>query len=550
MGPAHILFQEVAGYLPDSDVDAPTQLKELVTRKALSESQKNPIITKVDVLRALRTDESRLYPAPCLIKPIDKAVPRKQEADLIKVIVQAEKKPVIVHALAGVGKSVFSTRITTRLPQGSVSVLYDCFGNGQYRSATGYRHRHQEALVQIANELAAKSLCHPLIPTVHSDASAYVRAFAYRLQQAITIIRWTDPHAVLCIVIDAADNAQLAAEEIGQSRSFARDLLRETLPDGVRLVVLCRSHRQDILDPPPQALRLELKPFSRTETAAHIHQTFPNASEHDVNEFHRLSSQNPRLQSLALSRNLPLTETLRLLGPDPTTIESAIGSLLKVAVVELRDSVGTVEKEQIDKMCSGLAVLRPLIPIPILSKISGVSEEAIQSFALDLGRPLLLADDTIQFLDEPVETWFREQFKPPLNEMAKFIRDLTPLAAKSAYVASTLPQLMLEAGQFSELVALALTSAALPETSPLEKHDVELQRLRFALKASLRLKRYRDAAKPCAESWRRNCGRQPATQDNPGQYRSCCTISRTRACSRSRLAKDIRLRLVRFPLRL
>ena len=52
-----------------------------------------------------------------------------------------------------------------------------------------------------------------------------------------------------------------------------------------------------------------------------------------------------------------------------------------------------------------------------------------------------------------------------------------------------------EAGQFSELVSLALTSTALPETSPLEKRDVELQRLQFALKASLRSKRYLDAAK-------------------------------------------------------
>ena len=490
----NILFQDISGYLPDSDVDAPTQLKQLVTRKALSESEQNPIITKMDVLHALKTDETRLFPAPCLIKSIDNAVPRKQEADLIQVIVQA-KQPVIVHALAGVGKSVFSTRIPTGLPQGSVSVLYDCFGNGQYRSATGYRHRHQEALVQIANELAAKGLCHPLIPTVHSDASAYVRAFTYRLQQAITIIRLADPHAVLCIVIDAADNAQLAAEEIGQSRSFARDLLRETLPDGVRLVVLCRSHRQNVLDPPRQALRLKLKPFNGTETASYLRQTFPNASEHDVNEFHRLSSQNPRVQALALSRNLSLAETLRLLGPNPTTVESAIGSLLNDVIAKLRDSVGPIEKERIDKICAGLAALRPLIPISILSQISEVSEEAIRSFALDLGRPLLLADNTIQFLDEPVETWFREQFKPSSAEMAKFIQSLNPLAVKSAYAASTLPQLMLEAGQFQELVALALTSAALPETSPLAKHDIELQRLQFALKASLRLKRYLEAAK-------------------------------------------------------
>ena len=491
----NILFQEISGYLPDSDVDAPIQLKVLVTRKALSESEETPVITKIDVLRALKTDESRLFPTPCLIKPIDNAVPRKQEADLIEVIVQAEKQPVIVHALAGVGKSIFATRIPAGLPQGSVFVLYDCFGNGQYRSATGYRHRHRDALVQITNELAAKGLCHPLIPTVHADASAYMRAFSYRLQQAITLIRFADTDAVLCIVIDAADNAQSAAEEIGESRSFVRDLLRETLPDGVRLVILCRSHRRDALDPPFNTLQRELESFSTIETATCLRQTFPDASEHDVGEFHRLTSQNPRVQALILSSKLKLAETLRLLGPNPTTVESTIGNLLSGAIVKLRDSVGRIENGQVDKICAGLAALRPLIPTSVLAQISGVSEDAIRSFVLVIGRPLLLADDTIQFLDEPVESWFRAQFKPPPAEMARFIHSLEPLASKSAYVASTLPQLMLEAGQLQELVTLALTSGALPEASPLEKRAVEIQRLQFALKASLRSKQHLDAVK-------------------------------------------------------
>ena len=32
----------------------------------------------------------------------------------------------------------------------------------------------------------------------------------------------------------------------------------------------------------------------------------------------------------------------------------------------------------------------------------------------------------MQFLDEPVETWFRETFKPSQDEVAMFIRTLTP----------------------------------------------------------------------------------------------------------------------------
>ncbi len=491
----NILFQDVAGYLPDLDADAPVQLKELVTRRALSESEHNPVITKLDVLRALNTDEGRLYPAPCLIKAIDNTVYRGQEAGLVRSIVEAGGRPVIIHAVSGVGKSVLSARIGQRLPPGSESILYDCFGNGQYRSATGLRHRHREALVQIANELAARGYCHPLLPSLHADPSAYLRAFAHRIQQAAAVIRTAGPQALLCIVIDAADNAQMAAEAIGESSSFVRDLLREPLPDRVRLVVLCRSHRKSILDPPRDALRLRLEPFTESETAEHLRQVYPAAFDRDVAEFHRLSSQNPRVQALALSARVSLAQTLRRLGPNPTTVEDSIESMLSDAIATLRDGISQIDREDIDKVCAALAALRPLVPISILSSISGISEDSIRSLVLDIGRPLLLLNDSVQFLDEPVETWFREIFKPKKDELDQFIRDLTPLAGASAYVASTLPQLMLEAGQLSQLVDWALHSTALPETTELEKYDVEVQRLQFALKASLREARYLDATK-------------------------------------------------------
>ncbi len=67
----NILVRDMRGYLPDADADGPLKLKELVTRRALSEGEKNPTITKMDVLRALDTDESSLFPAPCLINSPD-----------------------------------------------------------------------------------------------------------------------------------------------------------------------------------------------------------------------------------------------------------------------------------------------------------------------------------------------------------------------------------------------------------------------------------------------------------------------------------------------
>lgn len=491
----NILLQDVSGYLPDLDIDAPTRLKELVTRKALSESATNPAITRTDILRALQTDESQLFPASCLIEDFDDAIPREQEAALVDAICKAAGTAVIIHADAGVGKSVFATRINARLPAGSVSVLYDCFGNGQYRSASGYRHRHRTAFVQIANQLAARGLCHPLIPTPNADPSAYMRAFLHRITQAVSTLRAQTAGALLCIAVDAADNAQMAAEEIGEPRSFVRDLLRETLPDHVCLAVLCRPHRESILDPPTGTPSLTLNAFSRGETAAHLRSRFPEATEHDVDEFHRLSSSNPRVQGLALSRKAPLPEILRLLGPNPTTVDSAIEALLERSIAKLRDAASQAERPRIDLICAGLAVLRPLVPLSVLATLSGVDQAAIRSFALDLGRPLIITGDTIQFFDEPAETWFRKQFRPDAASVRDFVTHLKALTSNSAYAAAALPQLMLEADQLSELVELALTSQGLPDASPVERRDIELQRLQFALKAALRAHRYGDAAK-------------------------------------------------------
>ncbi len=491
----NLLIQEVSGYLPGADMDAPVQLKELVNRKALSESSNNPTITKTDLLRAFRTDETYLFPAPSCIIDTDNVVPREQEETMISKIVGGDSSSIIIHADGGVGKSVFATRIRHGLPLGSVCLLYDCFGNGQYRNTSAYRHRHKDALVQIANELSSMGLCHPLIPKQYADSTAYLKAFKHRINQSITSIREMHPEALLCIVIDAADNAQMLADELGESRSFARDLLRENFPDGMRLVVTARTHRLKLLDPPYGALQLELCPFSRSETANLLRLTFPEATEQDVDEFHRLSSQNPRVQVNALSIKAPLHEILRALGPNPTTVDNTISNLLDRALHELRDRVGKTEGEQINLICTGLASLRPLIPIKVLASISGVEETAVKSFAYDLGRPLMVAGETIQFFDEPAETWFRDHFKPEAPDLAKFIEILRPLASKSAYVAATLPQLMLEADQFSELLELALSTDALPEGSLFEKRDVELQRLQFALKASLRARRYTDAAK-------------------------------------------------------
>lgn len=490
----NMLSEDLRGYLPEADVDGPVQLKELVTRKATTEFETNPTIRREDVLRALKASELDLFPAPSRIPAPDETIARKQEPDILRDILAAGA-PIVIHADGGVGKSVLAARLAKTMPNGSAAILYDCYGVGLYRNALDFRHRHRDGLVQIANEMASRGLCHPLVPAGHADAKAYMRAFAYRLEQAARHIRALSPAAVICVIVDAADNAETAAREQGDPGSFVRDLVRMPIPEGVRLVFTSRSHRVVDFDPPAEAIRIELKSFDDAETGQHLRSSFPKATTKDVAEFAHLSSHNPRVQALALQGGGSLRDVLKALGPEPTTVAAAIGGLLQGAITKLKSEAGNVAATQIDRICVGLATLRPLVPISVLASMAEVPEGAVRSFAADLGRPLKIAGDSVHFRDEPVETWFRDTFKPPRERLIDFVETLRPQASQSAYVASALPELLLEGGFHAELVDLALSGKDLPETNPLERRDVEVQRLIFALRACLRTHRYLDAVK-------------------------------------------------------
>lgn len=492
----NILAFETTRYLPGSDTHAPINLKELITRKALSESQDNPSIDRIDVLKALNTDLDALFPVKNRIKKIDVPIYRACEQQIIEQILSEPSSTFIIQAEGGVGKTVFASHINEYLPESSISVVYDCFGDGDYRNITTSRHTHRVALVQIANELASKGLCHPLIPNSSAMVSDYTKAFLSRIRQAAEKISYLNSSAVLSIVIDAADNAQMAAQELGEIRSFIIDLLKENLPENVKLIAFCRPYRLKLLDAPATVKNLLLRSFTIDETRQHLSQYYSQLSDEDVAEFHRLTSQNPRIQNMALERKLMLSETLRLFGSNPTSVEDTINALLEAAIVKIKEE-NYVENHKIEKLCESIAILRPLVPIEVLASLSQVPIEQIRSFISDIGgHPIRLLDDYIQFIDEPTETWFRCRFKPTNIQQIKAYTDtLKPLAKHSPYVASVLPQLMLESEEYEELFNAILNSSLLPETSLLEKRHIELQRLQFAIKAGIKIDRLIDVAK-------------------------------------------------------
>ncbi len=198
----------------------------------------------------------------------------------------------------------------------------------------------------------------------------------------------TNPGALLAIVIDAADNAAVIADEMGQ-RSFINGLIREEFEENVRLVVTSRTERMDLLALPADYQDLPLHGFDLEETRAHLRVAYPDVIPADVSEFHARTSHNPRVQATVLDATADIHEALAWLAPNPASPAAALDSLIERQVAEVRDRQHGSANE-VDAICVGLAALRPMIPVRVLAGLASVHESIVLSFVSDLGRPLLV----------------------------------------------------------------------------------------------------------------------------------------------------------------
>ncbi len=489
----HELHAEIsellAGAVDNAQIDS---VIALVQDKALPGS--NGEIVREDILKRFGvTSDKDLFPAPPEFEKSKDYIKREQHEILISNILEAST-PLIIHANGGVGKSVFARQIAESLPAGSLGIVYDCFGSGKYRNGSEPRHRHRDALIQIANEIALRGLCELLIPQPN-DYAAILRAFLLRLDEAAKALRTINRDAILAILIDAADNAEMAAKEFGES-CFVHQLLREEIPEGVRIVALCRTERVYLLQPLSTVQQFELLPFSQIETLAHLQEHFPDAADIDGVEFHRLTGGNPRVQANALSTNHnDVADVLAALGPSVITVDKQIETQLESAIAKVKDKLPKDFQQYIDAICLGLANLTPFIPIQVLATAAEIDASTVRSFVADLGRPLWISENSVQFRDEPTETWFRERFSASVKQIEGYVTRLKPLASEFAYVAQVLPPLLLQSGNYDQLIGLALSDDLLPEDNPIDERNVRVYRLQFALKAALKQKKYTDAAK-------------------------------------------------------
>lgn len=491
----HMLKEELHQYIPGGGLGTETsQLMDEVARLATSQSAIHSL-DRAGVLVALRVNGEDLFPAPSKIEVLEHPI---RTGDVDSVIARLRSESIgkfLITAVGGVGKSIFTTLLRDDLDAvpGSVTIVYDCFAGGDYRRASSKRHLHRVALTQIANEIATRGLCGPLIPSAVADDRSYVSSFMRRLNEAADQLRAKNAEALLSVIVDAADNAIVAAGEFGE-RPFVADLFREDLPANVRLVALSRPERAGSIELPSSVESLSLTGFRPQESLAHVRLRFGEATEQQAMHLHQLSGQNPRVQAMAMGAAESADEAIAALEVANARPGGPLDALLAAQVDAMVDQ-GQLLKDEVRRLCQALAALHPAIPLVDLSAVADMPVDAVRSFAVALGRGVLLDADTLQFRDEPTETWFKTTYRLNTQERRLFAEAATELAGSSPYMAKELPQVYFEAEMLEELMRLALSESSLPgDVSDLQRKEINLSRVRYALAAALRSGRNADAA--------------------------------------------------------
>jgi len=431
---------------------------------------------------------------------------RKQQKQILDDLISSEGN-MIIHALGGVGKTVTARMFAESTLLHCKAVLFDCFGDGLYRSIHSPRHTADKVFVQIINELAFKGLCEPLVSR-GQPLNELLREFTQRVTESVKTIKESSPFGQLFLFIDAADNAVMAANDVSETTPII-DLLNGFEVDGCRIICFCRTERRELLNPREYIKQCELSPFLLDESSEHLKTFFPNATQENVEEFHRLSDGNPRVQATAISLHpSSLEDMLHNLGPALSSVDQQIEDQLNKAVEGLKKKNVEDEAKKIDLICTGLASLPPFIPINVLALITRIDEFHIKSFISEMGRGLIMIDDTLQFRDEPTESWFRKEFNTSLESAQEFINNIKEFAEHNSYIAEALPFLMARAKQSKELIDLALSEDYLPINNPIDARSIQISRLKFALRVAIKEGYLAEAVKLFMRAAEENAGDQ------------------------------------------
>lgn len=464
-------------------------LRQLLRDKAGLAGEGRNVIKRVAVLDALEVSSvEELFPCPASFPAVGEVVQREQLTIVAKLI-PSLTQPLLIHAEGGSGKTVFMQSLSALLAHSSKTVLFDCFGGGDYRAPEDGRHLPKRGLIHIINLLACDGLCDPLLPNQDS-ADDLIRAFRLRLSQAVSTMRRSAPGKGIVLFIDAIDNA---AEHAADKHELAfPKLLLESFHikgpiEGVQLVVSCRTYRRQISRGEVPCKELELKPFTVAEAQKYLLDRINDVTDAEIAVAYSRCEGNPRiLEHLALSDRGLL---------DPTEVNKVI-TLDALLQERVHKALGDARRagykaEAIEAFLAGLSVLPPPIPLEEYADAHGMQVSAVKSFSADLAPLLERTRHGLMFRDEPTEKFIRDSYAADESTLRTLADNLLRKQDASVYAASALPALLQKLNDGAMLFDLAF-DARFPAaiTSAIGQAHIRYSRLKAAVLHATRVADY------------------------------------------------------------
>lgn len=464
------------------------ELRNLVREKAGSAGTNRNLIIRTDVLAALQIGDPRdLLPCERAVVAVGKILEREQTPVAISHI-STMSRPLLVHASGGVGKTVFLDTLATKIGSSHEVVFFDCFGGGAYRSPEDARHLPKRGLIHIANTLAFRGLCDPMLPN-SPDVQTLLRTFRKRLSQCVDTLARMVPGRQLAIFIDAIDNADIAARQ--RSEECFPIILLEALHTepiaGVKLIVSCRTERKPHTH--AEYDEFELHPFTKEETASFLRARLTSAAQVEINVAQARSGGNPRILDYLLNTGRGLL--------DPSEIDKRI-ELDDLIQERISHALGTAlergyAETDLESFLAGLAVLPPPVPLDEYAEAHQIEVSAIESFASDLYPLLERTNQGIMFRDEPTETLVHKRYGSSLGALHRVASSLFARQGVSAYAAQALPWLLHKLDDGEGLLALAFDNRTPSSiTSTVGKRNVRYARLKAAAHHAASKRNYND----------------------------------------------------------
>ena len=455
-------------------------LYDLVRRQALPEAEGSGGISREDVLGAFEIyDELDLCPCPSRIERPANVLATSNSKNVALAIVEDGIQHIVAHGEAGIGKTTSLGELKEYLPPNSVVLLYDCFAAGQYRDPAEARHTPRQALRQLVNELAVRCGT-PLLLDAGRDESTLWRRFKQQLEQAGAAV--SEAGGRLAIVIDAADNAVLAAQESQHSDCFVGDLWHLALPPRVSVVMSCRSSRLDLLKTPDHVCKITMSGLDPAASATHLRQHHPDATDAQCIAFHENSNGNPRVQTYALEKSE---------RESPNSVEACIAAALRTPS-ELFDELVAAARSSSAANGEGASWLSVLMTLerPVrLEAMAMVLDEETRStevFCEALAPGVSIINGRAHFRDEDFEAHVHDDLPEAQRDAARQSIAHTYWSARHehGWAAEAVAGHLFDAGRFGDLIDLALSDdqlAAMPDW--VSRSRVQQRRIELALRS-------------------------------------------------------------------